>query len=311
MRYILGLTLLLIMSSCLTKTSQPFTSSSNYFKGIYSSFLESDELEINSWYHYVTSTNKKGEYKVRIFYPEKKQITSLETYSSKSAKVRNGIAVKWSDNGIKTSEGYFVDDKKKGSWKYYHRNNGILSSEGDYKNGRENGKWKYYDGKGRIKTELNYLNGIKEGEFIEYDTLSNIINRGVYKSGEIIKESNKKEEIKLVEEMPYLSSCKGIVDKDERKKCSERTLLQYVSNNIKYPVIAREYGVEGIAVIKFYIDEDGSINHEEIEVLKGICQSISDECLRIVKQMPKWEAGKQDGKNVKVYFNLPIRFKLN
>jgi len=116
----------------------------------------------------------------------------------------------------------------------------------------------------------------------------------------------------VVEEMPRFPGCEDESDKAARKRCSEEKLLRFVQGNIKYPPIARENGVEGVTVIKFYVDKDGSVKAPEM--LKDIGAGCGKEAMRVVNLMNKegikWIPGKQRGKPVKVYFNLPVRFKL-
>jgi protein TonB len=90
-------------------------------------------------------------------------------------------------------------------------------------------------------------------------------------------------------------------------------MLQYIYNEINYPTLAREAGIEGTVVVRFYIDEQGNIKAPEI--LKEIGGGCGKEALRVVKTMnemgEKWTPGKQRGRAVKVYFNLPVKYKLN
>jgi len=119
----------------------------------------------------------------------------------------------------------------------------------------------------------------------------------------------KVEEIfRVVEEMPTFPGCEDVGDKAERKKCADTKMLQFIYKNIKYPPIARENGVEGMVVIRFVVEKDGSIT--AAEVVRDIGAQCGAEALRIVNQMPKWNAGKQRGRPVRVQFNLPVRFKL-
>ena len=89
-------------------------------------------------------------------------------------------------------------------------------------------------------------------------------------------------------------------------------MCQFIYKNIKYPAIARENGVEGTTVIRFYVDKDGTV--KEPTILKDIGAGCGTEAMRVVKMMnsmgQKWIPGKQRGKAVKVYFNLPVRFRL-
>ena len=85
-------------------------------------------------------------------------------------------------------------------------------------------------------------------------------------------------------------------------------MLQFIYGNIKYPALARQYGIEGMAIVKFVVEKDGSITN--VESVRGICNEIRDECIRVVKLMPRWDYGMQRGKPVRVQFNLPVKFKL-
>lgn len=89
----------------------------------------------------------------------------------------------------------------------------------------------------------------------------------------------------------------------------EGEMMRYISNNIEYPQMEKENGIEGQVVVNFVVNEDGSISN--IKILKGITKGLNEEAKRVIKTMPKWEPGEQRGKPVKVRVNLPIRFSLN
>ncbi|MCB9285535.1 MAG: energy transducer TonB [Lewinellaceae bacterium] len=119
----------------------------------------------------------------------------------------------------------------------------------------------------------------------------------------------KVEEIfKVVEDMPRFPGCEDQSNKDERKKCAETKMLEYIYKNIKYPAIARENGVEGTVVITFVVEKDGSIT--DARVARDIGAQCGQEALRVVEEMPKWVPGKQRGRAVRVQFNLPVKFRL-
>lgn len=83
---------------------------------------------------------------------------------------------------------------------------------------------------------------------------------------------------------------------------------QYVAKHLEYPKQAIRNGTEGKVYIKFVIDRDGSISNAE--VLKGINQACDEEALRVIKNSPRWNPGKQRGQAVRVQMTLPISFKL-
>lgn len=88
----------------------------------------------------------------------------------------------------------------------------------------------------------------------------------------------------------------------------EEAMYKYLADNIKYPQVAKETNIQGNVFVKFVVEKDGSIS--DVRILKDIGGGCGEEALRVVKAMPKWNAGKQNGVPVRVEFNLPIRFTL-
>lgn len=104
-----------------------------------------------------------------------------------------------------------------------------------------------------------------------------------------------REVFRVVEQMPAFPGGQG-------------DLLEFLAENIKYPKVAKDNGVEGMVVVEYIIEKDGSISNAQ--VVKGIGAGCDEEALRVVNAMPNWLPGKQRGQVVPVKFNLPIRFKL-
>lgn len=117
----------------------------------------------------------------------------------------------------------------------------------------------------------------------------------------------------IVEEMPRFPGCESMNTKTDRADCSQQKLLAFIYKNIDYPTIARETGIEGTVVIRFFIDEEGQVQAPEI--VKEIGGGCGKEALRVVNMMndlpENWSPGRQRGKAVKVYFNLPVKYRLN
>lgn len=88
----------------------------------------------------------------------------------------------------------------------------------------------------------------------------------------------------------------------------EGALVDYLQSNLTYPLIARELHHEGIVYVGFVVEKDGSIS--TCSILRGVSEECDNEALRVVSEMPKWKAGKQRDKKVRVAFTLPISFKL-
>ena len=85
-------------------------------------------------------------------------------------------------------------------------------------------------------------------------------------------------------------------------------LMKWLSNNIRYPESAQQNDIQGRVIVKFVVEKDGSIGAATI--LKGVDKDLDREALRVVKRMPKWQPGKNNGVAVRSYFNLPVTFKL-
>src|SRR5680860_96647 len=79
---------------------------------------------------------------------------------------------------------------------------------------------------------------------------------------------------------------------------------EYLQDNLKYPTQARRMGIEGTVYVVFVVNTDGSI--QDVEILRGIGGGCDDEALRVVKNAPNWEPGKQRGRPVRVKMRLPI-----
>jgi len=88
----------------------------------------------------------------------------------------------------------------------------------------------------------------------------------------------------------------------------DAAMMKWLQDNIIYPTIAAEQGIQGRVTLRFVVKPDGSI--DEVEVQKGLDPSCDKEAQRVVKKMPKWIPGKQNGNPVYVYYSLPIMFKL-
>ena len=88
----------------------------------------------------------------------------------------------------------------------------------------------------------------------------------------------------------------------------DAALMGYLRDNIKYPTVAAENGVQGRVVVGFVVERDGSIT--DVKILRGVDPSLDREAMRVVKNMPKWTPGKQNGSAVRVKYQVPVSFRL-
>lgn len=112
-----------------------------------------------------------------------------------------------------------------------------------------------------------------------------------------------------VDNMPIFGDCTAQqTDDNARKKCSERAIVQFISRQLQYPDEARANKVEGIVYVNFIVDENGQVQSPTL--LMDIGDGCGEAALAVVKAMPAWEPGYQNGRPVKVKLNLPIQFSL-
>ncbi len=86
-------------------------------------------------------------------------------------------------------------------------------------------------------------------------------------------------------------------------------LMSFLKSNLSYPVVDLETGTHGTVTVRFVVNKDGSIGN--IEILRSLSPGCDKEAIRVVKKMPDWIPGKQNGNPVRVYYTLPVRFRLS
>ena len=99
----------------------------------------------------------------------------------------------------------------------------------------------------------------------------------------------------VVEEMPHFPG-------------GPAALQAFLSSNTKYPVVAQENGVQGRVIVSFVVERDGSIT--DVKVVRSVDPSLDREATRVVRSMPRWSPGKQNGSAVRVKYTVPVVFRL-
>lgn len=112
---------------------------------------------------------------------------------------------------------------------------------------------------------------------------------------EVVEEPVEEEIFEVVEEMPEFPG-------------GPAEMMKYLNNNIRYPTIAQENGIEGRVIVQFVVNSDGSI--VDANVVRSVDPFLDKEALRVINSMPKWKPGKQRGKSVRVKYTLPVMFRL-
>ena len=88
----------------------------------------------------------------------------------------------------------------------------------------------------------------------------------------------------------------------------DAALMNWLRNNVRYPAVAEENGIQGRVVVSFVVERNGSIT--DVQVVKSVDPSLDKEASRVVKSMPNWIPGKQNGSAVRVKYNVPVTFRL-
>ena len=99
-----------------------------------------------------------------------------------------------------------------------------------------------------------------------------------------------------------------ITDENAEFPGGERANLEWLSNNVQYPTLALERGIQGRVVVQFIVNKDGSLS--DLKVLQSPNELLSQEALRVVGQMPRWKPARQGNRIVRSRFNLPINFTI-
>ncbi|MBX2906857.1 MAG: TonB family protein [Taibaiella sp.] len=184
----------------------------------------------------------------------------------------------------------------------FYTRQGQKMREGKYLHGKRDGTWKFYNTKtGALKERITYYaepSATDSEQVIDIDSLFNddtlkprptldYTRKGVQRN-----EESKNAPLVYVEQMPMAGF----------------NIPHYLSKNLVYPSFARKAGIEGKVVIKFVVDEDGGITN--VRVINGIGGGCDEEAARVIADMPNWTPGYQNEEPVRVYFTIPITFKL-
>ena len=114
----------------------------------------------------------------------------------------------------------------------------------------------------------------------------------------VVDEKPKEEETKVFDVVEQMPSFPG----------GDAELMKFLSTHIKYPVVAEENGIQGRVIATFVVERDGSIS--DVKVVKSVDPSLDKEAIRVLKSMPKWIPGKQNGSAVRVKYTVPVTFRL-
>lgn len=110
------------------------------------------------------------------------------------------------------------------------------------------------------------------------------------------------------ERSPYESKCYDVVEEMPSFPGGQGALMYFISSNLAYPATARESIIQGRVIVGFVVERDGSISN--VKVSRSVDPALDKEAMRVVKSMPKWKPGKQNGSAVRVKYTVPVIFRL-
>jgi len=161
-----------------------------------------------------------------------------------------------------------------------------------------------------VVQEVEVLNVVEDDvktESIEFSAEDNNTTVEIVEVQQEVKEEVKVEEDKREEENENVVF--KVVETMPSFPGGDAALMKFISDNVRYPAIAQENGIQGRAICQFTVEKDGSITDIQIVRSAGD-ETLDKEAKRVIKSMPKWSPGKQRGKAVRVSYTIPINFRL-
>lgn len=121
---------------------------------------------------------------------------------------------------------------------------------------------------------------------------------------EVVEVQEIEEEEEVIEEQKVFVR----VEKMPQFPGGDKALLAYLGKNINYPQVAADNGVQGKVYLKFVVEKNGKVG--EVIVLRSPDKSLEKEAVRVIKTLPKFSPGMQRGKPVRVWYQVPVTFRL-
>jgi len=276
-----------------------FTEDKPEYRNKFDYQLANGEKPIRYGYHYVVSRTGPL-YRVRVFHPEKKMMTSWRTYSTEALTLLHGPFESYWDDGSIWEQGHYAYGRKHGLWLECQPGKG-KSWSGMYVNHKKEGLWTQLDTNGMVEATQIWRDGLRHGKYFEYDGDGEKRNEAIYQADTLVSELFKRP----TEQSPVLSGCRQELITNPYT-CTEGTLAQLFSTHIRYPETARKEGIEGTAVLQWDVLTDGSVAN--VRVPHALCDDIEEEVRRVFAMVPGWVPGRKGGQPVKSTLTLPVRF---
>jgi TonB family protein len=235
---------------------------------------------------------------------------------------KNGLWQTYNYQGKLLNRGHYVDGVKDGKWEV---NFGEIRTEGLYRNGKREGVWKAYYANGQLRREWSYKEHTIHGEFKAWYANGVLSDSGRYENGQKVGEwlhyfeSGQKScyefyEVGGEQKRRYWKEDGEFLHPfvveilDPSFKGGSEALMNYINRSVHYPLEAIENGIQGTVYVQFIVGWDGEILSPKIIRSPDIL--LSEEALRVVKEMPLWNPGRHHTIPTRVSYTIPIKFQL-
>ena len=157
-----------------------------------------------------------------------------------------------------------------------------------------------FDKDKEVKDKSEVMENEAQAGALDITEGTNDLNKQIVRD-QVIQEEVKQPEPEKVYNM-------AMVEQKPEFPGGDAAMYKWLGYHIVYPAAAVEEGVQGRVTVSFDVAKDGSI--ENVKVIRGRHQALDKEAVRLVKAMPKWQPGRNNGQPVKVTYTLPVTFKL-
>lgn len=240
-----------------------------------------------------------------LFLDEKRNECSREnsTYYRIKTSTRDGYFQKdYYKSGQLKKEGFYVIGETKipdGLVRYYFEN-GNIRKEINYSKGEYDGECRTFYPSGKLHYSEQYSLDLLHGKIMVYFENGNLKREETYLDNSLMVSACYKTDGSLDIYTPFRQLPEYIG--------GEAARIQFLNDNIIYPKKARRNNIMGVVYLSFNLSKEGEV--EEVEILRGVHPVLDAEAIRVVKKIPNWKPCKIDGENVRIQFNMPIKFTL-
>jgi TonB family protein len=241
---------------------------------------------------------------------------------------REGVFIYYNENGLNKTKRTFANDRQQGDCLYYLQEPVKADLIEKQINGKSEGEFIHYYKNGEMMETGKFVNGLKDGEWIYYNVNGEIRRKESYKEGQQSgptydylnspkKKKKKKKEDTEIQTGEWIKIFQ-IGEKDSIPQFAIPmfpggfpALIQFINSNIKFPQTEKESGFQGTVSALFVVGTDGSVSNICIDKGNIAGPGFEQEALRIIRLMPKWTPGKENGNTIKVAITMPFGFKLH